>query len=212
MIWRWALYSVHDLTGNYYIYRIGCLMNHQKAYKQNGNLDHRATLLRELKLFAYCIIQHLSICNWVESFKSSSSSSSSSNFIPNRIQQYNRVCMTNITNNRVIIDIVMWFCWWPPGKPWAYQAGSHKIQDESYANKRHCFLWAVCLLGKSEVRRFNYFHNKIYHQLVGEVEGLSVKSHLNFFLSFWQVMHISTGHVRRYVHTDIYQTHITFMN
>ena len=34
-------------------------------------------------------------------------SSSSSNFIPNRIQQYNRVCMTNITNNRVIIDIVM---------------------------------------------------------------------------------------------------------
>ena len=50
---------------------------------------------------------------------------SSSNFIPNRIQQYNRVCMTNITNNRVIIDIVMWFCWWPPEKPWAYQAGSH---------------------------------------------------------------------------------------
>ena len=33
--------------------------------------------------------------------------------------------MTNITNNRVIIDIVMWFCWWPPEKPWAYQAGSH---------------------------------------------------------------------------------------
>ena len=43
-------------------------------------------------------------------------SCSSSNFIPNRIQQYNRVCMTNITNNRVIIDIVMWFCWWPPEK------------------------------------------------------------------------------------------------
>ena len=40
------------------------------------------------------------------------SSSSSSNFIPNRIQQYNRVCMTNLTSNRVIIDIVMWFCWW----------------------------------------------------------------------------------------------------
>ena len=35
------------------------------------------------------------------------------------------MCMTNITNNRVIIDIVMWFCWWPPEKPWAYQAGSH---------------------------------------------------------------------------------------
>ena len=39
---------------------------------------------------------------------------SSSNFIPSRIQQYNTVCMTNITNSRVIIDIVMWFCWWPP--------------------------------------------------------------------------------------------------
>ena len=24
--------------------------------------------------------------------------------------------MTNITNSRVIIDIVMWFCWWPPTK------------------------------------------------------------------------------------------------
>ena len=50
--------------------------------------------------------------------------SSSSNFIPNRIQQYNTVCMTSITNSRVIIDFVMWFCWWPPEKPWAYQAGS----------------------------------------------------------------------------------------
>ena len=51
--------------------------------------------------------------------------SSSSNFIPNRIQQYNTVHMTNIANSRVIIDIVMCFCWWPPEKPWAYQAGSH---------------------------------------------------------------------------------------
>ena len=33
--------------------------------------------------------------------------------------------MTNITNSRVIIDSVTWFCWWPPEKPWAYQAGSH---------------------------------------------------------------------------------------
>ena len=32
--------------------------------------------------------------------------------------------MTNITNSRVIIDIVMWLCWWPSEKPWAYQAGS----------------------------------------------------------------------------------------
>ena len=55
-------------------------------------------------------------------------SSSSNNFIPNRIQQYNTVCMTNITNNRVIIDIVMWFCWWPPEKPCAYQAGNTCIQ------------------------------------------------------------------------------------
>ena len=58
-------------------------------------------------------------------FPYSNSSSSCSNFIPNRIQQYNTVCMINITNSRVIIDIVMWFCWWPPEKPWAYQAGSH---------------------------------------------------------------------------------------
>ena len=54
------------------------------------------------------------------SSSSSSSSSSTSNFIPNRIQQNNTVYMTNITNNRVIIDIVMWFCWWPTEKPWAY--------------------------------------------------------------------------------------------
>ena len=49
---------------------------------------------------------------------------SSSNFIAHRIQQCNVVCMTNMTNSRVIIDIVMWFCWWPSKKPWAYQAGS----------------------------------------------------------------------------------------
>ena len=67
-----------------------------------------------------------------------SSVSSSSNFIPNRIQQYNRMCMTNITNNRVIIDIVMWFCWWPPEKPWAYQAGSS-------------VLWAFWILNGSSI-------------------------------------------------------------
>ena len=44
------------------------------------------------------------------------SSGSGSGFIPNRIQQYNAVCMSNIINSRVIIDIVMWFCWWPPEK------------------------------------------------------------------------------------------------
>ena len=53
----------------------------------------------------------------------------SSNFIPNRIQQCNTVCMTNIPNSRVIIYIVMWFCWWPPEKPWAHQAGSQAAWD-----------------------------------------------------------------------------------
>ena len=41
--------------------------------------------------------------------------------------EYNKktVCM----NSRVIIDIiVMWLCWWPPEKPWAYQAGSHWLK------------------------------------------------------------------------------------
>ena len=66
-------------------------------------------------------------------------------FIPNRIQQYNRVCMTNITNNRVIIDIVMWFCWWPPEKPWAYQAGSHSQKQVSmtWLITSHRILWDV---------------------------------------------------------------------
>ena len=73
-------------------------------------------------------------------------SSSSSNFIPKIIQQYNRVCMTNITNNRVIIDIVMWFCWWPPEKPWAYQAGSHIVWGNSFRKKNmpRFMQWALC--------------------------------------------------------------------
>ena len=62
---------------------------------------------------------------------------SSSNFIPSRIQKYNTVCMTNITNSRVIIDIVMWFCWWPPEKSWAYQAGSHQWHLELIINTLH---------------------------------------------------------------------------
>ena len=40
-------------------------------------------------------------------FKHVYGSSSSSNFIPNIIQQYNIVCMTNITNSRVIIDVLL---------------------------------------------------------------------------------------------------------
>ena len=69
-------------------------------------------------------------------------SSSSSNFIPNRIQQYNTVCMTYIANSRVIIDIVMWFCWWPPEKPWAYQAGSHK-HCSSIPKLQWCNCWRL---------------------------------------------------------------------
>ena len=58
-------------------------------------------------------------------------SSSSSNFISNRIQQYNTLCTINacITKSRVVIDIVMWFCWWPPEKPWSYQAGTHIVSS-----------------------------------------------------------------------------------
>ena len=55
----------------------------------------------------------------------SRSNSSSNSFIPCRIQKYNTVCVTNITNNRVTIDTVMRFYFWPPKKPWAYQAGRH---------------------------------------------------------------------------------------
>ena len=62
-------------------------------------------------------------------------SNSSGNFIPNRIQQYNTVCTTNITNSRLIIDIVMWFCWWPPEKPWAYQAGSLDVWLKTFPVK-----------------------------------------------------------------------------
>ena len=58
----------------------------------------------------------------------------SSNFIRKRIQQYNTVCMTNITNSRVIIGIVIWFSWRPPEKPWAYQAGSHYWFEMSWGS------------------------------------------------------------------------------
>ena len=36
---------------------------------------------------------------------------SSSKCITNRIQQYNTVRVTNITNSKVVIDFVMFFCW-----------------------------------------------------------------------------------------------------
>ena len=74
---------------------------------------------------------------------------SSSNLIPNRIQGYNTVCMTKITNSRVIIDIVMWFCWWPPEKPWAYQAGSHKVFE--YKNK---YWYIYDLLKSHEISQY----------------------------------------------------------
>ena len=56
------------------------------------------------------------------SSSSGSDSRSSSNLIPNKMQ-WIHLCMNNIIN-RVIIDIVMLFCWWPAEKPWIYQAGS----------------------------------------------------------------------------------------
>ena len=43
------------------------LVDHQKAYKQNESLDHYATILRQPKIFSYCIIQHISISKWDES-------------------------------------------------------------------------------------------------------------------------------------------------
>ena len=71
------------------------------------------------------------------SSSSSSNSSSSCNSIPNRIQQYNTVCMTNIANSRMIIDILMWFCGWPSQKPWAYQAGSLIRWGTGYMHQWH---------------------------------------------------------------------------
>ena len=32
--------------------------------------------------------------------------------------------MSNVINSRVILDIALWFCLWPPEKPKAYQAGN----------------------------------------------------------------------------------------
>ena len=69
MIWRWGLFSVHDVTVNFHLCRIGCLMNHQKAYKRNENLDHHATSHRQPKISTYCIIQCLSISKWDESYR-----------------------------------------------------------------------------------------------------------------------------------------------
>ena len=42
-------------------------MNHQKAFKQKEYLDHHAASLREPNIFAYFIIQHLSISEGDES-------------------------------------------------------------------------------------------------------------------------------------------------
>ena len=38
-------------------------------------------------------------------------------FIPNKIQHYNTVCMSNTINSRVIIDTILGFFMWPPEKP-----------------------------------------------------------------------------------------------
>ena len=104
-------WQVCDWLAKWLIMLVGFMDLRQPRVSQRSNID----LVYPWFLWLKGI--HEEIMTWKHS--------SSSNFIPNRIQQYNRVCMTNITNNRVIIDIVMWFCWWPPEKPWAYQAGSH---------------------------------------------------------------------------------------
>ena len=86
------------------------------------------------------------------------SSISSSSFIPiaNRMQ-YNTVCMTNITNSRVVINIVMWFCWWPPEKPCAYQAGSH-INDITKIYRTLIHPW---FYGAVELEKINYWRHII---------------------------------------------------
>ena len=42
-------------------------INGYNTYKRNENLDHHATSLRQPKIFAYCIIQNLSISKCDES-------------------------------------------------------------------------------------------------------------------------------------------------
>ena len=79
---------------------------------------------------------------WCKRFlRSCSCSSSSNDFICNRLQHYNTVCVINITNSRVIIDIVVWFLWWPPEKPWAYQAGRHKKNRISIKHDPWVSVW-----------------------------------------------------------------------
>ena len=39
----------------------------------------------------------------------------------------------------------MWFCWWPPEEPWAYQAGSHRKLNSNgststHSGKQSCFI------------------------------------------------------------------------
>ena len=36
--------------------------------------------------------------------------------------------MSTMIHSRLIIDVALWFCWWPPGKPMTYQAGTHNPQ------------------------------------------------------------------------------------
>ena len=43
--------------------------------------------------------------------------------------------MSNVTSSWVLVEIVVWFCWWPPEKPWAYQAGNHnRTHDLKYVH------------------------------------------------------------------------------
>ena len=57
----WTLYIVHQAPRNYHTWGIGCLMNHQKSYKQSGSLDYHATFRRQAKLISYYMIWHLSV-------------------------------------------------------------------------------------------------------------------------------------------------------
>ena len=54
--------------------------------------------------------------------------------------------MSNITNRRVIIDIVLWFWLWPPKKPWACQAGSHNGCHKHRSLQYICYLIIIVIV------------------------------------------------------------------
>ena len=43
-----------------------------------------------------------------------------------------------------VIIIVMWFCWWPPENPWAYQAGSHnEMHPYPHSHPHQTQVWTL---------------------------------------------------------------------